>query len=111
MPFMTTYKIGDVVLIEFPHSDLKHIAKRPAVVLHDAGDEDVLVARVTSQKYTARTGYEVKNWKGCGLMTESYIRLGKQATLEKRLVARNLGRLEESEIDQARSILQKMFTT
>lgn len=106
---MTIYKIGDIVLIGFPHSDLKHIAKRPAVVLYDSGDEDVLVARVTTQEYTSGTDYKVKSWKGCGLMAESYIRFGKQATLEKRLVIRRLGRLEESEIDQIRSILQKMF--
>ena len=48
---MTTYKIGDIVLMGFPHSDLKHVAKRPAVVLYDSGDEDVLVARVTTQEY------------------------------------------------------------
>ena len=106
---MTTYKIGDIVLIGFPQSDLKHIAKRPAIVLFDAGDEDILVARVTTQEYTTRTDCKVQNWSGCGLMAESHIRLGKQATLEKRLVIRHLGRLEESEIDQARSILQKMF--
>jgi mRNA interferase MazF len=52
---MTTYKIGDIVLIGFPHSDLKHIAKRPAIVLFDAGDEDILVARITTQGYTTRT--------------------------------------------------------
>jgi mRNA interferase MazF len=109
MPYMTTYKIGDIVLIGFPHSDLKHIAKRPAIVLFDAGDEDILVARITTQGYTTRTDYMVQNWRGCGLMADSYIRLGKQATLEKRLVIRHLGTLEEPEIDQVRLILQKMF--
>ncbi len=107
---MTTYKIGDIVLMGFPHSDLKHIAKRPAVVLYDSGDEDVLVARVTTQEYVSETDYKVKNWKSCGLLAESYIRLGKQATLEKRLIIRRLGKLENSEIDKVKSILRKMFT-
>jgi mRNA interferase MazF len=43
---MTTYKLGDVVLLIFPHTDLAAISKRPAVVIYDSGDQDVLVARV-----------------------------------------------------------------
>ena len=43
---MITYKFGDIVLIGFPHTDLQGISKRPAVVLYDSGDQDVLVARL-----------------------------------------------------------------
>jgi len=41
MPYMTTYNFGDVILIGFPHTDLQGISKRPALVLYDAGDQDV----------------------------------------------------------------------
>jgi len=56
---MTTYKIGDIVLIGFPHSDLKHVAKRPAVILYDSGDEDVLeyVHSLAKQLVSAWNGY------------------------------------------------------
>lgn len=45
---MITYNLGDIVLIEFPHSDLHGISKRPVMVMYDSGDQDILVARVTS---------------------------------------------------------------
>ena len=54
---MTTYNFGDIVLIGFPHTDLQGISKRPAIVLYDSGDQDVLVARITTQEYTAETDY------------------------------------------------------
>lgn len=49
---MTTYKWGDVLLVAFPRTDAKGTVKRPALVLYDKGDEDVMVARITTQ--TAR---------------------------------------------------------
>jgi len=45
---MTNYKCGDIVLIGFPHTDFQGISKRPAIVLYDSGDKDVLVARITT---------------------------------------------------------------
>lgn len=79
---MTAYNFGDIVLIGFPHTDLQVISKRPAIVLYDSGDQDVLVARITTQEYTTESDYKILDWKKSGLLAESYIRLGKQATLE-----------------------------
>ncbi|MEN6423119.1 MAG: hypothetical protein ABFD76_14360 [Smithella sp.] len=45
---MITYDFWDVVLIEFPHTDMRGVSRRPALVLYDSGDQDVLVARITS---------------------------------------------------------------
>jgi hypothetical protein len=47
---MTIYKFGDIVLIGFPHTDLQGISKRPAIVLYDSGDQDVLLARIITQE-------------------------------------------------------------
>lgn len=79
---MTTYEFGDVVLLAFPHTDLVTISKRPAVVIYDSGDQDVLVARVTAQEHTTEADYKLGEWRRCGLLVESYVRLGKQATVE-----------------------------
>jgi mRNA interferase MazF len=43
-----SYNLGDIILLGFPHTDLKGVSKRPAVVLYDSGDQDILVARVTT---------------------------------------------------------------
>jgi len=106
---MTTYNFGDIVLIGFPHTDLQGVSKRPGIVLYDSGDQDVLVARVTTQEYRTEADYKIREWGRCGLLGESYIRLGKQATIEKRLIIRKLGTLETKEINALRSILKRMF--
>ena len=106
---MTNYNLGDIALIGFPHTDLQHTSKRPALVLYDSGDQDILVARVTTQPYLTKTDYKILNWEKSGLLTESYIRLGKLATIKKLYVVKHLGKLETLETDNIKSILEKMF--
>ena len=107
---MTTYKFGDIVLIGFPHTDLQGISKRPALVLFDSGDQDVLVARITTQQYTTEADYRIADWKKCGLLAESYIRLGKEATIEKQYVIRQFGTLAVPEINNLKSILRQILS-
>ncbi len=106
---MTTYNLGDIILIGFPHTDLQGVSKRPAIVLYDSGDQDVLVARVTTQEYKSEADYKVRDRRKCGLLADSYIRLGKQATIEKRFIIRKLGTLETNEVDILKSILKGIF--
>jgi len=44
---MTSFAAGDIVLLKFPFTDAAGSKRRPALVLLDTGDEDVMVARVT----------------------------------------------------------------
>ena len=71
---MTTYNFGDIVLIGFPHTDLQGTSKRPAMVMYDSGDQDVLLARITTQEYTTEADYKILGWQKSGLLAESYIR-------------------------------------
>jgi hypothetical protein len=45
--FMTKYKVGDVVSVEFPFSDLQIQKRRPGLVLV-TDDQDLLLARLTT---------------------------------------------------------------
>jgi len=106
---MISYNLGDIVLIGFPHTDQQGISKRQAIVLYDSGDQDVLLARITTQEYTTEADYKILDWQKSGLLAESYIRLGKQATIEKRFIIKRLGAVETKEIDALKSILKRMF--
>ena len=106
---MTLYKFGDIILVGFPHTDLQGISKRPAVVIYDSGDQDVLVARITTQEYTTESDYRILQWKEGGLLAESFVRLAKQATIEKQHVIRKLGTLEITEIENLKTTLKKML--
>ncbi len=67
--------------------------------MYGSGDEDVLVARITTQRHVTETDYRIVDWQRCGLLAESFIRLGKQATIQKRYITKQLGALEPEGID------------
>jgi mRNA interferase MazF len=107
---MTNYDFGAVLLLNaFPFSDASGIKKRPALVLADPGDQDVIVARITSS--LARDGFDlpVSRWQECGLLLPSVIRLSKIAALDKSLVVKKLGILGSPDRRKVRSILKKLF--
>ena len=56
---MIACNFGDIVLIEFPLTDMRGVSRRPALVLNDSGDLDVLVARITSQEQSIKSDYKV----------------------------------------------------
>ena len=43
MPSTTSFKIGDIVSVQFPYSDLQGSKRRPGLVL-DVDEKDVLLA-------------------------------------------------------------------
>lgn len=106
---MTTYKFGDIILVGFPHTDLVNTSRRPAIVIYDSNDQDVLVARVTAQEYVTETDYKIVQWKAGGLLAESYVRLAKQATIQKRHILKTLGTLNFAEIENIKKVLRKML--
>lgn len=94
---MTDYKLGEVILIAFPYTNGVGSKKRPALVLYDAGDPDILVARITSQVVRAKDDLVLNDWMEAGLLVPSTVRLHKVATLEKTLINRTLGTLSTSD--------------
>jgi mRNA interferase MazF len=106
---MTAYDFGDVILIGFPHTDFRNVSKRPALVIYDADDHDILVARITTQEHITGVDYKIVDWRQSGLITESFVRLSKQATIEKKYIIKKLGTLIESEQENVKSVLREIF--
>ena len=106
MPSTTRYRWGDVVLVAFPLSDMSGTRRRPGLVLYDSGDEDVMLARITTQGTRHQTDVPLSGWKAAGLIAESVIRLSKVATIKKSLVNRRLGVLSAKD----RVVVQRVWT-
>lgn len=83
---MTPYDFGDIVLVAFPFTNLAHAKKRPALVLADLGDEDLLLARITSENSRNNADLAITHWKEYGLLLPSVVRLSKMASLQKKMV-------------------------
>ena len=105
---MMHYDFGDIVLIRFPFSDGKRAVQRPALVLYDNRDLDLVLCRVTTKPCFSDADFKIDDWKGAGLLKISYVRVSKMATLEKEMISRNLGALALSDA-RAKQILKAIF--
>lgn len=77
---MWNYKPGEVLLLSFPFGDGVNSKRRPALVLLDTGDEDIIVARITSQSTKMIFDVELTQWEKAGLRLPSFVRVNKGAT-------------------------------
>lgn len=99
------YTQGEVLLALLAFSDAQGSKRRPVMVVHDFGDEDLLVVPVTS--HPARGGADVvlNQWREAGLKLPSTVRLEKLATINKSCVARKLGVLAPKDFATAKEKL------
>ncbi len=88
---MTNYKFGEIVLIKFPFTDNSTFKKRPALIIKDTNDGDVIVSRITSKLYNTKYDIEINNWSQCGLKLPSVVRVHKIASIEKDMIDVKLG--------------------
>ena len=90
---MNKLNFGDIVLLKFPFTDNVKYKKRPALVINDFNDNDIIVCRITSQIYNTKNDIFIKDWKDSGLKLASVVRIHKIATLEKSMVELVLGKI------------------
>jgi mRNA interferase MazF len=110
----TTFEFGDVVLVPFPFTNQTASKRRPAVVIsrrahHDRGLDLVLMA-VTSQVRTPLMPGEVllTGWQAAGLLKPSVTK-PVLVTVEKSLILRRLGRLDEVDRQAVTAVLQRIL--
>jgi len=104
-----TYNAGELVLVAFPYAAGSQVKKRPALVILDTGDADVVVARVTTQAVTTPSDVGLKNWRLAGLRAPSTVRLHKLATLEKTLVTARLGSLSRGDSQAISTVMRQIY--
>ncbi len=111
MPPSLTPKRGDVVLVLFPHSDLRTAKPRPALIVQadDLGTDlpQVIVAMITSKTFRANHSSRVliklesKTGKDSGLLANSVVMTDNLATITNLAVDRVIGKLPMGKIDKA----------
>src|SRR5579859_2222530 len=94
MPSMTNYQTGDLLLVAFPLTSSGPGKPRPALVILDTGDADVMLARITTQSRNTPFDVPIADWKKSGLLAPSIVRLHKIATVSKTRVQKVLGTLQ-----------------
>src|SRR5438105_1993456 len=108
MPSMISYRLGDLVLLDFPLTTSGPGKPRPALVILDTGDADLLLARVTTQSYTSQFDVAIAGWQTAGLLAPSIVRLHKLATLAKNRVQKHLGSLDPADRQLVGAVMRQI---
>jgi mRNA interferase MazF len=106
---MPAHNQGEVLLARLVFSGGQGAKRRPVLVVQDFGDDDLLVAPITSQLARTAADLVLTDWKSAGLQLPSTIRIEKLATIEKSCVARKLGTLPPAELVRVKETLAAVF--
>ena len=90
-------------------SDQAGTKNRPILVVRDGGDDDLLVAPITSHAGRSTHHVFLTDWQQAGLRLASVARLEKVATIAKRTVVRPLGQISSNDRNQVKPALQRLF--
>lgn len=105
---MTSYQVGDLLLVDFPFTSSGTGKPRPALVVLDSGDADVVLARVTTQDYGGAYDVTLLEWKQSNLLAPSFVRLHKLATIAKSRIHRRLGSVGTADRQSVAAVLQRI---
>ena len=111
MTTIQTLKRGDIVLVLFPHSDLRTAKPRPALIVQtdnlESGLPQVVVAMITSRAFRANHPSRVlikldsPAGKASGLLTASVVMTDNLATISEIAIDRVIGKIPMKEVDKA----------
>lgn len=106
-----SYERGDVVLVLFPHLDLRTAKPRPALVVQadhlDTELSQVVVAMITSKTFRAShpsrvlVELDAPAGRASGLLTDSVVMTDNLATVTEAAIDRVIGSLPMGDIDEA----------
>jgi mRNA interferase MazF len=101
---------GDVVVVNFPFTDLKGFSKRPALVLANLRGDDIILCQITTQE-SRQDEYaltlEDDDFDNGKLIYASYIRVNKLFTASKRVLLKKVGRITKQRTNKTNLKKQK----
>ena len=115
MKYGTSIKRRDILLVRFPFTDFREFKQRPVLVLSNdtfnKKTQDLVVCAITSQlkrkHYSVRiTNKDLEDGK---LLKDSLIKLAHIATINKSIVIKKIGRINEETFKKAKQSLQKLL--
>jgi mRNA interferase MazF len=105
---MASFELGEVLILPFSYTDLQSRKRRPAVVLVDAGDEDILVAKISTKEYHSPYDLKLDRWQEAGLLAPSFVRIHKLLAVEKSHVVQRAGMLDPADLERLKQAFRAM---
>jgi mRNA interferase MazF len=111
-----TLSKGDIVLAQFPFTDLSQTKLRPAVALWSSPTiDEVTICFISSQNVSNLTSDEFAindtdaEFSGTGLRVSSKVRVTRITTLNRQLIVRRLGRLGTQQMQLLNATMIQAF--
>ncbi len=93
---------GDVVILEFPFSNLIKAKRRPSLIIKVPKGDDLIACQITGNSYEKSVEVPIKkeDFNKGNLKIESYLRLDKIFSVEKTLIKYKIGSLKKEKFDE-----------
>jgi len=93
---------GDIIILEFPFSNLMQAKRRPSLVIKVPKGDDIIVCQITGKSYEKSIEILIKkeDFRKGNLKVESYMRLDKIFSIEKSLVKYKAGTLKQEKFNE-----------
>ena len=104
---MERFVKGEVIVLDFPFSNLIQVKRRPSLVIKVPRGDDLIVCQITGKSYEKPVEIPIKkeDFNKGGLKVESYLRLDKIFSIEKSLIKYKVGSLRQEKFNE---ILDRM---
>ena len=108
------YRFGEVVLVDFPFTDLQSVKRRPAVIIsrddYHANRPDAILMGVTSQiRQPLIPGEEIlDDWQAAGLLKPSMLK-PLIASVQQDRIVKSLGQLSAADLERLKSAIQAIL--
>jgi mRNA interferase MazF len=110
MAATTNYQAGEILLANVPFSIGRRSKVRPCLVVLDTGDDDVVIAKMTSQPPTGPFDVVLAAWAPAGLLGSAVARMHKLITIHKKtLIVKRIGHLQPADRQAAAVILRQIL--
>ena len=104
---MERFVAGEVVVLDFPFSDLMSFKRRPALIIKIPKGEDLIICQITatSQEKSLEIPLVNKDFKEGELKRDSFVRIDKITTIKNTRIKYKIGLLKQ---EKFKDILEKL---
>lgn len=104
---MPSYSKNEIILVQYPFSDLSNSKVRPAIVVSTPHQsQDILIAPLTSKTLSLLEGeFILSQWLASGLNVPTAVKRGLY-TVHQSLVIKTIGKLAQSDTQQLEQSLR-----
>jgi len=106
------YEKGDIVIFQFPFSDIDKSKKRPSMVVATLKGDHVILSQITGQPRPDPDllDLNIKDFQSGGISRDSFIRPSVLFTVHKSRIEYKAGKLKQEKIKEVQNKIIQVFT-